>query len=117
MINNQKTIEKQLRHYKHRLKDHTNTRTTPVETFGASAYVIASEQNHNVEIETKTLVPIIIAEMETGIETLTVGEAVMQMELADEVVLVFKNENHNGLNVVYKRKDKNIGWIDPKNMR
>ncbi len=55
--------------------------------------------------------------METGIETLTVGEAVMQMELADEVVLVFKNENHNGLNVVYKRKDKNIGWIDPKNMR
>ncbi len=55
--------------------------------------------------------------METGIETLTVDEAVMQMELADEVVLVFKNENHNGLNVVYKRKDKNIGWIDPKNMR
>ena len=55
--------------------------------------------------------------METGIETLTVGEAVMQMELADEVVLVFKNENHNGLNVVYKRKDKNIGWIDLKNMR
>ena len=46
-----------------------------------------------------------------------VGEAVMQMELADEVVLVFKNENHNGLNVVYKRKDKNIGWIDPENMR
>ena len=55
--------------------------------------------------------------METGIETLTVGEAVMQIDLAGEVVLVFKNENYNGLNVVYKRKDKNIGWNDPKNMR
>ena len=55
--------------------------------------------------------------MEMGIKILSVGEAVMQMELADEVVLVFKNESHNELNVVYRRKDGNIGWIDPKNMR
>jgi len=55
--------------------------------------------------------------METGIKELSVGEAVMQMELADEAVLIFKNESHNRLNVVYKRKDGNIGWIDPLNMK
>ena len=112
-----KKIENQLRRYKRRLKDHANVRTTPIETFGASSYVIAAEHNDNAAIETKTLTPIIIAELEMGIKILSVGEAVMQMELADEAVLVFKNESHNELNVVYRRKDGNIGWIDPKNMR
>jgi ribosomal subunit interface protein len=109
-------IEKQLRRYKRRLKDHANQRTTPIESFGASAYIIAAEPEED-STETESLTPIIIAEMETGIKALSVGEAVMQMELADEAVLVFKNESHEGLNVVYKRKDGNIGWIDPKNMR
>ena len=56
----------------------------------------------------------IIAEMETKISTLSVGDAVMQMELADAPVLVFRNEKTDGLNVVYRRGDGNIGWIDPK---
>jgi ribosomal subunit interface protein len=109
-------IEKQLRRYKRRLKDHANHRTTPIESFGASSYILASEKDDE-SAESETLTPIIIAEMETGIKALSVGEAVMQMELADEAVLVFKNESHNGLNVVYKRKDGNIGWIDPNNMK
>ncbi len=41
----------------------------------------------------------------------------MQMELAGESVLVFKNEGHKGLNVVYRRKDGNIGWIDAESTR
>ena len=55
--------------------------------------------------------------METKIKSLSVSEAVMQMELADEPVLVFKNEKGDGLNIVYRRNDGNIGWIDPQNMR
>jgi len=110
-------IEKQLRRYKRRLKDHANQRTTPIESFGASSYILASEQDDSKAAESETLTPIIVAEMETGIKALSVGEAVMQMELADEAVLVFKNDSHDGLNVVYKRKDGNIGWIDPQNMK
>ena len=56
----------------------------------------------------------IVAEMEEKIQSLSVGEAVMQMELADKPVLVFRNEKHNGVNVVYRRDDGNIGWIDPR---
>ena len=57
----------------------------------------------------------IVAEMETKIPSLSVGEAVMQMEIASAPVLVFRNEKHNGVNVVYRRDDGNIGWIDPRN--
>ena len=56
----------------------------------------------------------IIAEMEAKIPSLSVGEAVMQMELAGAPVLVFRNEKQNaGVNIVYRRDDGNIGWIDP----
>ena len=58
----------------------------------------------------------IIAEMETRVPTLSVGEAVMQMELAGKPMLVFRNEKHGGVNVVYNREDGNIGWIDPRNL-
>tara|TARA_R110002096_G_scaffold113077_6_gene246012 strand:- start:11205 stop:11783 length:579 start_codon:yes stop_codon:yes gene_type:complete len=110
-------IEKQLRRYKRRLKDHASHRKTPIETFGASSYILAPETDDDTVAESETLTPIIIAEMETKIKALSVGEAVLQMELADEAVLVFKNESHDGLNVVYRRKDGNIGWIDPSNMK
>ena len=112
-----KRIETQLRRYNRRLKDHANLRTTPIESFEASSYIISADQNNDVNLEAETLTPYIIAEMETGIKEFSVGEAVMQMELADEAVLIFKNESHSRLNVVYKRKDGNIGWIDPLNMK
>ena len=105
-------LDKQLRRYKRRLKDHHRERTSPVELETASAYVLASEQ-HNDEGEPESLQPIIIAEMETRIPSLSVGEAVMQMELAGSPVLVFRKEGSNGVNVVYRREDGNIGWIDP----
>lgn len=108
-------VEKQLRRYKRRLKDHHKDRTTPVEVMGASSYILASEDSEQAS-EPETLQPIIVAEMETKIQSLSVGEAVMQMELADEPVLVFRNEGHKRLSVVYKRKDGNIGWIDPTNL-
>ncbi|WP_299877442.1 ribosome-associated translation inhibitor RaiA [uncultured Sulfitobacter sp.] len=105
-------MEKQLRRYKRRLKDHHKDRAEPVELFGASSYILASESDSDAQ-EPETLQPMIIAEMQTKIATLSVGEAVMQMELAGAPVLVFRNEGKEGLNVVYRRDDGNIGWIDP----
>lgn len=106
-------LETQLRRYKRRLKDHHKDRTDPVELIGASSYILASEQSE-VESEPESLQPVIVAEMETKIPSLSVGEAVMQMELAGAPVLVFKNEGSQNVNVVYRREDGNIGWIDPK---
>ncbi len=105
-------MEKQLRRYKRRLKDHHRERSQPVELSGASSYILAtSGEDH--EQEPESLQPIIVAEMQTNIPSLSVGEAVMQMELAGAPVLVFRNEGHSELNVVYRRDDGNIGWIDP----
>lgn len=107
-------MDKQLRRYKRRLKDHHKARSEPVELLGASSYILAAEQD-DVDAEAETLQPIIVAEMETKIPSLSVGEAVMQMELAGAPVLVFRNEGKDGVNVVYRRDDGNIGWIDPRN--
>ncbi len=107
-------MEKQLRRYKRRLKDHHQERSEPVEYSGASSYILASDQESE-DSEPETLQPMIVAEMEARVQSLSVGEAVMQMELAGAPVLVFKNEGNNGLNVVYRREDGNIGWIDPQN--
>lgn len=106
-------MEKQLRRYKRRLKDHHRDRTEPVELFGASSYILAAEEQAE-DAEPESLQPIIVAEMETQIPSLSVGEAVMQMELAGAPVLVFRNEGKQELNVVYRRDDGNIGWIDPR---
>ena len=105
-------MEKQLRRYKRRLKDHHQQRAEPVELLGASSYILASETNTEGD-EPDSLQPMIIAEMETKIATLSVGEAVMQMELSGAPVLVFKKQDKDGVNVVYRREDGNIGWIDP----
>lgn len=105
-------MEKQLRRYKRRLKDHHKERAQPVELSGASSYILASDSGTD-DVEPESLQPIIVAEMETNIPSLSVGEAVMQMELAGAPILVFRNEGKNGLNVVYRRDDGNIGWIDP----
>ena len=106
-------MDKQLRRYKRRLKDHHKDRTDPVELIGASSYILASD-HAETESEPETLQPVIVAEMETKIPSLTVGEAVMQMELGGSPVLVFRNDGNKSVNVVYRRDDGNIGWIDPK---
>ncbi|MEC8628867.1 MAG: ribosome-associated translation inhibitor RaiA [Pseudomonadota bacterium] len=103
-------MEKQLRRYKRRLKDHHKDRAQPVELIGASSYILA---NSDDDSEPDSLQPMIIAEMETQIPSLSVGEAVMQMELAGAPLLVFRNEKSGGVNVVHRREDGNVGWIDP----
>ena len=109
-------MEKQLRRYKRRLKDHHRERAQPVELFGASSYILASESDSDAQ-EPETLQPMIIAEMQTKIATLSVGEAVMQMEISGTPVVVFRKDGQEGVNVVYRRDDGNIGWIDRTHQR
>jgi ribosomal subunit interface protein len=109
-------MEKQLRRYKRRLKDHHKDRTSPIQAIGAPSYILAGGDLDEVDgTEPPSLQPVIVAEMETRVQFLSVGEAVMQMELAGAQLLVFRNEAHGGVNVVYQRDDGNIGWIDPRN--
>jgi ribosomal subunit interface protein len=105
-------LDKQLRRYKRRIRNHHSNRPGPVEFGGASSYILAANEDTE-EAEPDSLQPVVIAEMETKIPSITVGEAVMQMELAGQRMLVFRNEGHGGVNVVYRRDDGNIGWIDP----
>lgn len=108
-------MDKQLRRYKRRLKDHHKDRVEPVAFEQAGMYVLAADEDE-WETQDDGLQPMIIAEMETRVPTLSVGEAVMQMELAGSPLLVFRNEKHGGVNVVHRRDDGNVGWIDPRNL-
>lgn len=105
-------MDKQLRRYKRRLKDHHKARSQPVELSDAGSYILAPTEDEDDASETGDT-PVIVAEMQAKIPSLSVGEAVMQMELAHAPVLVFRNEKHKGINVVYRRDDGNIGWVDP----
>ena len=109
-------MDKQLRRYKRRIRNHHRDRTAPVEFSESATYILAGSEDVE-EMEPETLQPIVIAEMEMKIPSITVGEAVMQLELAGQQMLVFRNEGHGGVNVVYRRDDGNIGWIDPRNSR
>ena len=99
-------IGRQLSRYKNRLTDH---RAEPVEMVDM-AVIDAKEDEEEVGDA-----PVIIAEMQTELPICTVSGAVMRMDLAGLPALMFKNSAHGGLNMVYRRPDGNIGWIDPKN--
>ena len=114
-------LAKQLRRYKRRLRDHHAKGREPA---GASEramdYVLApigdDEGAEGAEAETDGVngAPAVIAEMITELPSLTVGEAAMRMDLAEAPVLLFRNRSHGELNLVYRRADGNIGWIDPE---
>lgn len=104
-------IAKQLRRYKRRLQDHH--KASPEEGVAAQ-YTILQPESDEEEVPVEGQ-PAIVADMPHDIATLTVGQAVMRMDLADSPVLMFRNSAHGGFNVVYRREDGNIGWIDPKN--
>jgi ribosomal subunit interface protein len=102
-------IEKRLRRYKRRLKEHRGTPKS--ELLPAASYVIAApDEETEVAVDDK---PVVIAEEATSLSTMSVGHAVMAMDLADVPVMVFRHAVHGGINVVYRRSDGNIGWIDP----
>ena len=114
--------EKRLRRHKRRLKNHRNTVTIGEEEeaiMTAPMKVYASSEQVNDTGDAKSdedLVPV-FADMSYDIETLSVDQAVMRLELSGANMLMFRNANHLGLNVVHLREDGTIGWIDPRGMR
>lgn len=114
-------IEKRLRRYKGRLKDHREKAGTAAEA--GTEFVIAapdgdgeatSANEGDVGAEEPTsLEPAIIAEEPTSLRTLSVSSAVMALDLAEAPCVVFRHAGHGGINVVYRRSDGHIGWIDP----
>lgn len=111
-------LDKQMRRHKRRLRDHHNRRLEPVEFGAGASYILAATEEPEESLESDDMLqPIVIAEMETKVPEVSVGEAVMQLELSGQKLLVFRNEGHGGVNVVYRREDGNIGWIDPRNSK
>lgn len=109
-------IAKQLRKYKSKLKDRGD-RVKLSELYPETIkYVIqtASSKEDHLENEVDVNNPLIIAEKPSGILKLSVGTAVMYMDLQDLPALMFENVNTGRINVVYYRKDGNISWIDSK---
>lgn len=109
-------VAKQLRRYKRRLRDHHDRiEDTPEnEILKARYFTLASESDEKEEQkESQGDDPLIIAEISTEIQTMSVSDAVMRMDLAGQTALLFRNAKHNGLNMVYRRPDGNIGWVDP----
>ena len=105
-------IAKRLRRYKRRLRDHHRAETGSEQ---ARQYVLAAEADDAAEPESgQDARPVIVAEMETDIPILSVGEAVMRLDLADNGAMMFRNRAHGGMNMVYRRSDGHVGWVDPQ---
>lgn len=104
-------LDKRLRRYKSRLRDHHNNQPHSIAEVAATDYIV--EHAEEEEIKPEELNPVIIAEKQTIIRELPVSDAVMELDLANRPFLLFKNANHGRINVVYRREDGNIGWIDP----
>ena len=113
-------IAKRLRRHKRRLRGHQRNKADTEKALRAQQYVLAPLQEEVVVAEGSESAdgqPVIIADMETRIDTLTVGEAVMRMDLANLPAMMFRNRAHGGLNMIHVRQDGNIGWIDPRGNR
>lgn len=109
-------IDKRLRRFKRRLRDHDH-QGPGIGGVQAQEVVFAAEVDLAEDVsadEAAEWQPVIVAEIATHIDSLTVESAVMHMELADAPLLMFRNAAHGEINVVFRRSDGNIGWIDPK---
>jgi ribosomal subunit interface protein len=109
-------IAKRLRRYRRRVNEHAREIANRERPEAARQYTLQQEDSAtaaaNGGAETVAYATV-IAEQITEISVLSVGEAVMRMDLADQPVLMFRNSTTAELNVVYRRSDGNIGWIDP----
>ena len=114
-------LAKRLRRHKRRLRDHHKQPVgTAAEVQLASHYVLAAAPESAEEDAAgaeEDGPPMVVAEMKAEILSLTVSEAVMRLDLVDSGALMFVNRAHGGLNMVYRRPDGNIGWVDPKGNR
>ena len=104
-------IARRLRRYKKKIIDHHHDSHRVEGTQIANAFVLQAEE-HDREEEANDN-PVVVAEMTTPIELLTVSEAVMRLDLGNLPALMFRNRAHGRLNMIYRRADGHIGWVDP----
>ncbi len=108
-------IAKRLRRYKRRIRDHHKSEDQSADALLAQQYVLADQEEHEPAADDQDHV--VVAEMATEIPMIKVSEAVMRMNLADLPAMMFRNAAHGGLNMIYRRPDGNIGWVDPRGTR
>ena len=110
-------IAKRLRRYRRRVNDHARDLAHRERPQAARQYILQQEEDTpgngpgNGDVKAATYATV-VAETPTEISVLTVSDAVMRMDLADQPVMMFRNSATGVLNVVYRRSDGNIGWID-----
>jgi ribosome hibernation promoting factor len=112
-------MAKRIRRYKNRLKSHHGQAVAARQAESAAYFVIAAPEFDEDEDEIDGAhhafaEPMIIAETEKPVRSMTVSMAVMELDLTEAQTIVFRNAAHGGLSVVYRRPDGNIGWIDPE---
>jgi ribosomal subunit interface protein len=104
-------IEKRLRRYHRRLKDHRPERERAA--VEAASYIIAAPEEREDDGDSGGFTPVIIAESTTTLKQLSVSDAVTELDMTGAPVLVFRHAKHGGINIVYRRADGHFGWIDP----
>lgn len=108
-------IEKRVRRYKSRLRNHRAKDPLPTE-IGTERIILVQPVGDEAQDDSgmgEGDAPAIVAESDTSIQTMTVSMAVMQLELVESPALMFRNAAHGGLNMVFRRADGNVGWVDP----
>ena len=114
-------LEKRLRRYHRRLKDYRgngrgNGRAADEAVLDAQDYVIAAPGDDDSEDDAGDFNPVIIAESTTALRRLSVSEAVTELDMTGVPVMVFRHASDGRINLVYRRADGNVGWIDPPAM-
>jgi ribosomal subunit interface protein len=105
-------VEKRLRRYKRRLKGRSAGANGAAGDGDAQSYIIAAP-DHESEEEITDFDPVIIQESTTALERLSVSEAVMELDMTGAPAVVFRHAVSGRVNMVYRRADGNIGWVDP----
>lgn len=104
-------VEKRLRRYKQRLKDHGPGGA--VREVEAPSYVIQSPDEDDAPEPAEGYNPVVIAETKKNIRTLSVSDAVLDLDMTGAPVLLFRHAGSGRINLVYRRTDGHIGWVDP----
>jgi ribosomal subunit interface protein len=114
-------IGKRVRRYKRRLKNHHGNTLKPTPETASITVFQAPDDDDGTDYDDDHSsqndgppVAMVVAETEREVRTLTVGAAVLELDLTAYPVILFRNAAHGGLSVVYRRPDGNIGWIDPE---
>jgi ribosomal subunit interface protein len=113
-------LEKRVRRYKRRLKSHHHGDVEAARETATNKYVVQLEDEEAVDNvggaahKAADTAPVIIAEAEGALKELSVSAAVMQLDLTDDAFLLFRNASHGRINVVHRRADGHVGWIDPE---